>query len=90
MNCVPPIGAEGERPGTGEAAAGAEEGEASDPDPGADHGLFHRLLAPLLLLVHPESSLRCRLPHPGLRLRGGLLARLHELRPQPGHLHYLQ
>ena len=79
-------GAEAARPRTREAPHRPEEGEARHAHPRPHHGLVHRLLAAVLLHVHPQTGL----PHSGHRLLHGLLAGVHELGAQPGHLHHLQ
>lgn len=77
---------EAQRPGAREEANRAEEGEASHADPRPYHGVVHRVLVALLLPLYPPARVR----HPERRLRDSLLAGVHELRPQPRHLHHLQ
>lgn len=77
---------EAQGPRTGEAEDREEEGEEGDPDPRTDNGFLHRVLAALLLHVHTQAEAA----DTGNRFLHGLLAGLHELRPQPGHIHDLQ
>lgn len=77
------------RPRAREAAPGTQEGEARHAHPGPHHGLLHRVLAALLHALHPNAALLL-LRYPREGLRHCLLARLHELRAQPRHLHSLQ
>lgn len=76
-------------PGEREEETGEEEGETGHADTRLHNGQLHSLLAAVLRPLHRETPLPERQDtDPGVRHR--FLARLHELCPQPLHIHRLQ
>ena len=76
-------------PGEREEETGEEEGETGHADTRLHNGQLHSLLAAVLRPLHRETPLPERQDtDPGVRDR--FLARLHELCPQPLHIHRLQ
>lgn len=84
-----PVQAQAAGPGAREAADRAQKGETGHTHIGPDHGLVHRVLAAVLLHVHTVATVP-RVLHTAAGVHHSLLAGLHELGHQPGHLHDIQ
>lgn len=84
-----PVQAQAAGPGAREAADRAQKGETGHAHIGPHHGLVHRVLAAVLLHVHTVATVP-RVLHTAAGVHHSLLAGLHELGHQPGHLHDLQ
>jgi len=84
-----PAAAEAAGPRARETADRAEKGETRHAHTGPDHGLVHRLLVPVLLHVHTDAPVP-DVPHTAAGVHHSVLAGLHELGHQPGHLHDIQ